>query len=98
LGGGARGTRTIPTIFLLNSFWSKKFPEQNYWLEELFSSCVAVSVFWLGQEIVFGVTYVLRVQYKMARRNRYLVGMEDGQMTPREYPNFDFYIKKHHVF
>jgi hypothetical protein len=43
--------------------------------------------------IHFGVTYVLRVQYKMARRNRYLEGMEDGQMTPCGYPNFNSYIK-----
>ncbi len=33
-------------------------------LEELFSSCAVVSVFWFWQEIiVFGVTFVLRVQY-----------------------------------
>jgi hypothetical protein len=32
-------------------------------LEELFSSCAVVSVFWFWQEIGFGVTYVLRVQY-----------------------------------
>ncbi len=32
-------------------------------LEELFSSCAVVSVFWFWREIGFGVTYVLRVQY-----------------------------------
>ncbi len=33
-------------------------------LEELFSSCAVVSVFWFWWEIGFGVhTYVLRVQY-----------------------------------
>jgi hypothetical protein len=33
-------------------------------LEELFSSCAVVSVFWFWWEIVYGVTYVLRVQYR----------------------------------
>ncbi len=32
-------------------------------LEKLFSSCAVVSVFWFWQEIAFGVTYLLRVQY-----------------------------------
>jgi hypothetical protein len=36
--------------------------------------------------------FLLRVQYKMACRNRYLGGTEDGQMTPRGYPNFNFNI------
>jgi hypothetical protein len=30
----------------------------------------------------------------MAHRNRYLEGTDNGQMTPRGYPNFDSYIKK----
>ncbi len=34
--------------------------------EELFSSCAVVSVFWFWQEIVFDVTYILRVQYSCA--------------------------------
>jgi hypothetical protein len=46
-------------------------------LEELFSGCAVVSVFWLWQETVFGFTCVLRVQYMMERRNRYFEGMED---------------------
>jgi hypothetical protein len=29
----------------------------------------------------------------MACRNRHLEGMEDGQVTPRGYPNFDSNIK-----
>ncbi len=40
-------------------------------LEELFSGCAVVSVFLLWWEMVFGFTSVLRVQYMMARRNRY---------------------------
>ncbi len=31
-------------------------------LSNCFSSCAIVSVFWFWQEIIFGVTYVLRVQ------------------------------------
>ncbi len=42
---------------------------------------------------MFGVTYVHRVQYNMACRNRNLEGTEDGQMTPCGYPNFNSYIK-----
>jgi hypothetical protein len=29
----------------------------------------------------------------MGRRNRYFEGMEDGQMTPLRYPNFNSYVK-----
>ncbi len=29
----------------------------------------------------------------MAHRNRYLEVMDDGQMTPREYPNITSYVK-----
>jgi hypothetical protein len=29
----------------------------------------------------------------MGCRNRYFEGMEDGQMTPPRYPNFDSYLK-----
>jgi hypothetical protein len=58
--------------------------------------CAVVSVF-LWWEIVFGVTYVFRAQYKMARSNRYLGGTDDGQMTPCGYPNFNFYVKNLHV-
>ncbi len=32
-------------------------------LDALFSSCAVVSVFWFWREIVFGVTYLLTVQY-----------------------------------
>ncbi len=52
-----------------------------------------MSVFWFSREIVFGVTYVLRVQYKMERRKRYLEGTGNGQMTPHGYPNFNSYVK-----
>jgi hypothetical protein len=55
-----------------------------------------VSGFLLQWEIVFGVTYVLRVQYKMAHRNRYLEETEDGQITPRGYPNCNFIVKNLH--
>jgi hypothetical protein len=58
-----------------------------------FSGCAVVSVFWLWRERVFGLTSVIEVQYMMARRNRYFEAMEDGQMTPRGYPNFNSYIK-----
>ncbi len=61
-------------------------------LEELFFGCGVVSNFWLWQETVFGFTSILRVQYMMGCRNRYFEGMEDGQMTPYEYPNFNSYI------
>jgi hypothetical protein len=33
----------------------------------------------------------------MERRNRYFEGTEDGQMTPRVYPNFNSYIKNLHI-
>jgi hypothetical protein len=52
-----------------------------------------VSVFLLLQEMVFSFNSVLRVKYMIARRNRYSEGMVDGQMTPRGYPNFNFYVK-----
>ena len=52
-------------------------------LEELFSACAVVSVFWLWHEMVFIFTSILRVQYMMACRNRYFEGTEDRQMTPR---------------
>ncbi len=29
----------------------------------------------------------------MGRRNRYFEGMEDGQMTPPGYPNFNSYVQ-----
>ncbi len=41
------------TKYLLHMGWWNSFP----------SSCVVVSFFWFRREIVFGVTYVLRVQY-----------------------------------
>jgi hypothetical protein len=47
----------------------------------------------LRREIVFGVTYKLRVKYKIGRRNRYLEGRNDRQMTLRGYPNFNSYVK-----
>ncbi len=47
----------------------------------------------LGGEIGFGVTYKLRVKYKIGHRNRYLEGWNDRQMTPHEYPNFNSYLK-----
>ncbi len=34
----------------------------------------------------------------MAHKNRYLEGMEDGQMTQHRYPKFYFYIKNLHFF
>ncbi len=52
-----------------------------------------MSVFWFLREIVFGVTYVLRVQYKMECRKKYFEGMGNGQMTPRGYLNFNSYVK-----
>jgi hypothetical protein len=60
--------------------------------ELLFQLCYCV-IFWLWQEIVFDVTYVHRVQYHMACRNRYLEGTDDGQMAPSGYPNFNSYMK-----
>jgi hypothetical protein len=47
----------------------------------------------LWREIVFGVTYELRVNYKIAHRNRYLEGRIDRQMTPRGNPYFNSYMK-----
>ena len=59
--------------------------------------CHCVS-FWVVWEIVFGVTYVIRVQYKIECRNRYLEeGMDDGQMTPHEYPTFNSYVQNLHA-
>jgi hypothetical protein len=62
-------------------------------LEELFSGCAVVSVFCLWQERVFGFTFVLRVQYIMAHRNRYFEWTEDRQMTPCGNPNFNSHVK-----
>jgi hypothetical protein len=67
-------------------------------LEELFSGCAVVSVFWLRWEMVFGFTSVLRIQYMMARRNRYFEVTDDGQKTPRGYPDFNSYVKNLHIF
>jgi hypothetical protein len=47
--------------------------------------------------MVFGFTSVLRVQYMMGCRNSYFKGMEDGQMTPCGYPNFNTQLKNLHV-
>ncbi len=44
--------------------------------------CAVVSAYWLWQEIFFGVTHIFRVQFKMAHRNKYLEGMDNGLMTP----------------
>jgi hypothetical protein len=55
--------------------------------------CAVLSDFLLWLEIVFDVTYVLRVQCKMAYRNRYLEGTDNGQMTQCGYPTFNSYIK-----
>jgi hypothetical protein len=60
--------------------------------------CAVVSVFCLWQEIVFDIPYKLRVQCKMGRRNRYLEWRDDGQMNPRGYTNFNFYIKNLRLF
>jgi hypothetical protein len=51
-----------------------------------------MSVFWLRQEIVFGVTYKLTVQQ---RRNRYSEGRDDGQMN---FLNFNSYTQNQHFF
>ncbi len=55
--------------------------------------CAIVSDLQLQGEIVFGATYELRVKYKMECRNRYSEGRNGRQMTPRGYPNFNFYVK-----
>jgi hypothetical protein len=52
-----------------------------------------VSDLLLRREIIFGVTYKLRVKYQMGGRIRFLEGRNDRQMTPRGYPNFSFYVK-----
>jgi hypothetical protein len=57
-----------------------------------------VSELLLQQEIIFSVTYERRVKYKMGRRNRYSEGLNDRQMTPRGYPNFNSYKKNLRVF
>jgi hypothetical protein len=70
-------------------------------MDAIHSLCLVVppvvSVFWLWREMVFGFTSILRVQYMMARRNRYFKGMEDGQMSPRGYPTFNSYIQNLYV-
>jgi hypothetical protein len=35
--------------------------------------------------------------FLLAHRNRYSEGMDDGQKTPRGYPNFNSYFKNLHV-
>jgi hypothetical protein len=45
------------------------------------------------REIIFDVTYELRVKYKIGRRNRSSEGRNDRKMTPGEYPNFNSYVK-----
>jgi hypothetical protein len=57
-----------------------------------------VKVVLLWQEMVFGFTSILRIQYMMGRRNRYFKGTEDGQMTPHGYPNFNSCVKNLCVF
>jgi hypothetical protein len=55
--------------------------------------CAIVSDLLLQGEIVFGATYELRVKCKMECMNRFSEGRNDRQMTPRGYPNFNFYVK-----
>jgi hypothetical protein len=62
-------------------------------LEELFSVVPVCQLFLLWQEIVFGDTFVSRVQSKMAHWNRYLEKTMGIQMTQHGYPNFNTYIK-----
>ncbi len=47
----------------------------------------------LRREIVFGVTYKLRVKDKIVSKNRYSEGRNDRQMTPGGYPNLNSYLK-----
>ncbi len=57
-------------------------------LDKLFPVAPLCQFFGCGrQEKVFGFKSVLRVQYMMEPRNRYLEEMEDRQMTPCVYPN-----------
>jgi hypothetical protein len=49
-------------------------------------------------EIVFGVTYKLRVKYKMGCRNRYSEGRNNRQMTPPGCPNLISCLKKSSCF
>jgi hypothetical protein len=60
------------------------------------NGCVmcCVSDLLLRWEIIFGVTYKLKVKNKMGYRHRYSEGRNDRQMmTPRGYPKFNSYVK-----
>jgi hypothetical protein len=65
-------------------------------LEELFSAVLERFLKPI-HTLIFGVTYKLRVKYKIGRRNRYLEGRKDRQMTPHGYPNFNSYVKNLHA-
>jgi hypothetical protein len=59
-----------------------------------FTGCSIVPDFWLWQEkFLVLLQYLEYNRYMMGRRNRYFEGTKDGQMTPPEYPNLNFYIK-----
>ncbi len=64
----------------------------------LLCHCVSfvVSDLLLWREIVFSVTYELRLKYKMGCRNRYSEGRNPRQMTPRGNANLNSYVKNLH--
>ena len=41
--------------------------------------------------------FLLYGNFLLAHRNRYLEGIEDGQMTSRGHPTFNSYVKNLHV-
>jgi hypothetical protein len=45
----------------------------------------------------FSTNFSMNPDFLLVHRNRYSEGMDDGQMTPRGYSNFNSYIKNLHV-
>jgi hypothetical protein len=39
------------------------------------------------------MNFLVEPKFLLAYRNRYLEGTDNGQITPRGHPNFNFYVK-----
>jgi hypothetical protein len=46
----------------------------------------------INNSVIFYENFLLNPIFFLAHRNSCLEGMNDGQMTPRAYPNFNSYV------
>jgi hypothetical protein len=47
---------------------------------------------------LMSTNFLLKPNFLLAHRNRYLEGMDNGQKTPCGHPNFDSYVQNLHFF